>query len=172
MLQQFHHVAYRCNDAVETVEFYTQALGLSFSHALTNDVVPSVQTFCPHIHVFFELADRSCIAFFEVPTCRPATKDPHTPEWVQHLAFKVSSEEELLKGKERLERFKVDVLGPIDHDFALSIYFFDPSGHRLELTYDIERAGERERNQKDAYPILHQWQSRKTAEKWAPEMVK
>ena len=31
MLQKLHHVAYRCRDAQETVEFYTKVLGLKYA---------------------------------------------------------------------------------------------------------------------------------------------
>src|SRR5215510_7928184 len=67
MLQKLHHVAYRCADAGETVEFYSKVLGLPFAHALSNDFVPSVKEYSPHLHIFFELGDGSYIAFFELP---------------------------------------------------------------------------------------------------------
>ena len=31
MFQKLHHVAYRCRDAQETVEFYTKVLGLKYA---------------------------------------------------------------------------------------------------------------------------------------------
>jgi catechol 2,3-dioxygenase-like lactoylglutathione lyase family enzyme len=31
MFQELHHIAYRCRDAQETVEFYTQMLGLKYA---------------------------------------------------------------------------------------------------------------------------------------------
>jgi catechol 2,3-dioxygenase-like lactoylglutathione lyase family enzyme len=37
----FHHVAYRCKDAKETVEFYQQVLGMDFQLAIAEDHVPS-----------------------------------------------------------------------------------------------------------------------------------
>ena len=40
-LQGIHHVAYRCNDAKETVEFYQQVLGMDFQLAIAEDRVPS-----------------------------------------------------------------------------------------------------------------------------------
>jgi len=76
MLQKLHHVAYRCKDAAETVEFYTNALGLKFSHAIAQDRVPSTQAWNPHLHVFFEMADASSIAFFELPELPAMQPDP------------------------------------------------------------------------------------------------
>jgi glyoxylase I family protein len=62
--------------------------------------------------------------------------DANTPTWVQHLALRVADEEALLRNKRRIESHGVEVLGPVDHGICKSIYFFDPNGHRLELTVD------------------------------------
>jgi len=84
VVRKLHHVAYRCKDAQETVEFYTRVLGLKYSHAVRNDNVPSTGEFYPHLHVFFEMDDGSSVAFFEIPTEAPMGFDPNTPQWVQH----------------------------------------------------------------------------------------
>jgi len=166
MLQKLHHVAYRCNDARETVEFYTDAIGLKFAHALTNDYVPSVKMYSPHIHIFFEMADGSYIAFFEVPKSEAAQADPNTPSWVQHLALEVKDMETLVAGKRRLQERGVDVIGPIDHEFCHSIYFRDPSGHRMEMTCRTEAPGQLDEFAKDAYRVLDGWEKRKADEHW------
>jgi catechol 2,3-dioxygenase-like lactoylglutathione lyase family enzyme len=59
MLQKLHHVAYRCTNAAQTVDFYTRLLGLELVHALTNDYVPSVKRYDPHLHIFFAMEDGS-----------------------------------------------------------------------------------------------------------------
>jgi catechol 2,3-dioxygenase-like lactoylglutathione lyase family enzyme len=137
LCKKLHHAAFRCRDAQETVDFYTKVLGLKFAHAMGEDRVPSTGRYSPHVHIFFEMEDGSNIAFFECPTDEGEVtgKDPKTPDWVQHFAFEVESVEVLLKAKNDLEAKGISVVGPTDHDdFILSIYFFDPSGHRLELT--------------------------------------
>jgi catechol 2,3-dioxygenase-like lactoylglutathione lyase family enzyme len=166
MLQKLHHVAYRCNDARETVEFYSDVIGLKFAHALTNDYVPSVKMYSPHIHIFFEMADGSYIAFFEVPKSEPARADPNTPSWVQHLALEVKDMDTLRAGKRRLQDHHVDVIGPIDHGFCHSIYFRDPSGHRMEMTCRVEAAGQLDEFAKEAHQILDGWEKRKAEENW------
>jgi glyoxylase I family protein len=167
MLQKLHHVAYRCNDARETVDFYTKAIGLKFAHARTADFVPSSKANMPHIHVFFEMADGSYIAFFEVPTAPAAQPDPGTPRWVQHLALEVKDMDALVEGKRRLQENNVDVVGPIDHDICFSIYFFDPSGHRMEMTCRTEAHKELDLHGEDeAYQVLDGWEKRKAAENW------
>ena len=67
---------------------------------------------------------------------RSSCRDGNTPDWVQHIAFKVKDRAELMAYKAHLEAHGVEVLGPTDHGAFHSIYFFDPSGHRLELAAD------------------------------------
>jgi catechol 2,3-dioxygenase-like lactoylglutathione lyase family enzyme len=75
MLQRLHHVAYRCLDAAETVDFYTNVIGLRFAHAISQDRVPSTQEFSPHLHIFFELGDGSYLAFFELGKAAQPQRD-------------------------------------------------------------------------------------------------
>jgi catechol 2,3-dioxygenase-like lactoylglutathione lyase family enzyme len=161
MLKKLHHVAYRCADAQKTVDFYTRMLGLKFAHALSNDRVPSTQAWSPHLHIFFEMEDGSYIAFFEVPCSPAAQKDPNTPDWVQHLALEVESEKVLLDTKKKLEAAGVKVVGITDHGFCESIYFFDPSGHRLEMTIRTDSDEERKHFAEEAGAVLKTWQRRK-----------
>jgi len=149
------HVAYRCKDAKETTDFYTGVLGMPLVAAVTDSHVQSTKEYCPHIHVFFAMKDGSCVAFFETPGEKPMGRDPNTPEWVQHLALQLDSREELLAAKERLEKAGVKVIGPKDGHLCVSIYFFDPNGHRLELT--IRKVVPDERTARDAQRILDQW---------------
>lgn len=135
LCKKLHHAAFRCKDARETVTFYTEVLGLKFSHAMGEDHVPSTGKYSPHVHIFLEMDDGSAIAFFECPKDPGNMKDMESPDWIQHFAFEVENVDTLLRAKTDLESKGVKVVGPTNHDdFILSIYFFDPSGHRLELT--------------------------------------
>lgn len=161
MLQKLHHVAYRCADAGETADFYTNLLGLRLAHTIVQDRVPSTQAYSPHAHVFFEMEDGSYIAFFELAAAPPTQKDPNTPDWVQHLALQVKDEATLVAGKARLEAAGLNVVGPTDHGFCKSIYFFDPSGHRLELTARTDRPEQHDAFAAAAKTTLAAWQARK-----------
>lgn len=132
-LERIHHVAYRCRDAAETVRWYQEMLGMDFVLAMSEDHVPSTKAFDPYMHIFLDAGGGNVLAFFELPTQPAMGRDTNTPEWVQHIAFKVASREELLRFKAHLESKGVDVLGVTDHAAFHSIYFFDPNGHRLEL---------------------------------------
>jgi catechol 2,3-dioxygenase-like lactoylglutathione lyase family enzyme len=158
LIKKLHHAAFRCRDAAQTVEFYTKVLGLKFSHALGDDYVPSTGKYSPHIHIFFEMEDGSSIAFFECPKDPGNMKDPESPDWIQHFAFEVESVEALLEAKRRMEAQGVDIVGPVNHDdFVLSIYFFDPSGHRLELTARTCDAAQLKEYEKQAPKVLALW---------------
>lgn len=159
LCKKLHHAAYRCRDAAQTVDFYTRVLGLKFTHAMGEDHVPSTGAYSPHVHIFFEMEDGSHLAFFECPLDPGHMKDPQTPDWIQHFAFEVESVEVLEAAKAELEAKGLNVVGPTNHDdFIRSIYFFDPSGHRLELTArtctDPERLAEYAR---EAPRVLALW---------------
>ncbi len=43
--------------------------------------------------------------------------------------------EGFIAAQEKLRKHKVEFEGPVDREVANSIYFQDPDGHRLEITY-------------------------------------
>jgi len=133
-IQQIHHVAYRCKDAKETVEFYQKVLNMDFLVAISEERVPSTKEPDPYMHLFLDAGNGNILAFFEIPNSPPMGRDPNTPAWVQHIAFRVENEEALLQAKKEVEAHGIEVVGPTDHGIIKSIYFFDPNGHRLELT--------------------------------------
>ena len=51
-IKQIHHVAYRCKDAKETVEWYVKHLNMNFVLAIAEDEVPSTKAPDPYMHVF------------------------------------------------------------------------------------------------------------------------
>jgi catechol 2,3-dioxygenase-like lactoylglutathione lyase family enzyme len=162
-IKSLHHVAYRCKDARETADFYTRILGLEYAMAVAEDRVPSTGEHSPYMHVFFRMDDGSYVAFFEVPESPPMGRDENTPAWVQHLALRVADEETLLVYKAKLKSYGVEVIGPTDHVFCKSIYFFDPNGHRLELTVDTMNAEMTRRLADVREAMLDEWSRTKRA---------
>ena len=135
MLQvdRIHHVAYRCRDAKETVLWYRRHLNMELVLAIAEDQVPSTKAPDPYMHVFLYAGMGNVLAFFELPTYPEMGRDPNTPAWVQHIAFKVKDRDTLLAFKDKLQAEGIEVLGVTDHGAFHSIYFFDPNGHRLEI---------------------------------------
>ncbi|MBL8663084.1 MAG: VOC family protein [Candidatus Odyssella sp.] len=163
LVKSLHHVAYRCKNAKETAEFYTRALGMKYRMAVSADTVLSTGEYSPHFHLFFQMEDGSSVAFFEVPESPEMGFDPNTPGWVQHLALRVGSMEELLAAKKRLQDMGIEVLGPADHKICQSIYFHDPSGHRLELSFPTDTPEMCAAMEKAAPAMLEQWNKTKRA---------
>ena len=132
-IDRIHHVAYRCKNAKETVEWYGKMLKMDFILAIAEDHVPSTHDPDPYMHVFLDAGAGNVLAFFELPTMPEMGRYPNTPIWTQHLAFKVKDRKTLLEFCDHLEANGVEVLGVTDHSIFHSIYFVDPSGHRMEL---------------------------------------
>ena len=53
-LSRIHHVAYRCRDAKETVDWYHRVLGMEYTTAFAEDHVPSTGAYDPYMHIFLD----------------------------------------------------------------------------------------------------------------------
>ena len=167
-IDQIHHVAYRCKDAKETVDWYVEHLNMDFVLAIAEDTVPSTGAPDPYMHVFLDAGNDNVLAFFELPTQPEMGRDENTPKWVQHIAFKVKDRETLLAYRDHLESKGVDVLGVTDHGLFHSIYFFDPSGHRIELACpDPAEEAKLARLDEVKWEMLEEWSKTKKAPKHA-----
>jgi len=160
-IQGLHHYAYRARDAEETRHFYEDVLGLPLYHIIQSDHVPSTGEYCPYTHFFFRLHDGSYIAFFDLGDDDAALPSPNTPAWVNHIAFSVPQLSDLTDMKARLEAHGVSVIGVTDHHVFKSIYFFDPNGVRLELSFQTASPDEMQRESQGARKRLDEWSARK-----------
>ena len=167
LAQKIHHVAYRCKDAKETVQWYEKHLGMKFVLAIAENEVPSTKAPDPYMHIFMDAGDGNILAFFELPNQKPMGRDENTPAWVQHLALKVKSYDDLVNTKAKLEAAGIEVVGPTDHTIFKSIYFFDPNGHRLELTVNTATAEQERRAREVAPAMLEEWSRTKRAPRHA-----
>lgn len=157
LIERIHHVAYRCRDARETVAFYRDNLDMEILLAISEDRVPSTKEPDPYMHVFLDAGSGNVLAFFEIPNSPPMGRDPNTPAWVQHIAFKVRDLPALLETKARLELRGVEVVGPTNHGLFQSVYFFDPNGHRIELAADTSTPDMLERLRAVAPEMIEEW---------------
>jgi len=123
-IQGLHHNAYRCRDSEETRVFYEEFLGLPLLSAFEIDEGRA-------LHTFFQMADGSCLAFFEAPGKPFEFKRQDTLDL--HIALAVDNDVfEAMPGKAQAEG--KEVRGPVDHGFVRSVYFRDPNGYVVELT--------------------------------------
>lgn len=167
-IDRIHHVAYRCHDARETVEWYKTMLNMDFVLAIAEDKVPSTKEPDPYMHIFIDAGGGNVLAFFELPTQPAMGRDPNTPSWVQHIAFRVKDRATLMEFQQHLIGKGVDVLGPTDHGAFHSIYFFDPNGHRVELACPDEHEAEMlQRMDAVKWKMLEDWSATKRAPRHA-----
>ena len=169
-INRIHHVAYRCKDAKETVDWYVKHLNMNFVLAIAEDLVPCPKAPDPYIHVFLDAGAGNVLAFFELPNSPAMGRDTNTPEWVQHIAFKVDTVEELEAAKARLQAAGIEVVGVTDHTIFKSIYFFDPNGHRLELACDVGTPDMYRKLDDVKWEMLEEWSKTRRAPKHAAWM--
>ncbi|MGF1607635.1 MAG: VOC family protein [Rhodothalassiaceae bacterium] len=166
-INRIHHVAYRCRDAKETVDFYRRVLGMDLVLAIAEDQVPSTGAPDPYMHIFLDAGMGNVLAFFELPNSPEMDRDQNTPQWVQHIAFEVESLDALMAAKDHAEAEGLEVLGPTNHGIFKSIYFFDPNGHRLELAANVGTPEQLAELNRVAPDMIEEWSRTKKAPKHA-----
>jgi len=155
-IRNLHHAAYRCRDSEQTRAFYEDFLGLPLTNALTIGETKSGRA-AKVLHTFFQMADGSCLAFFEEPYEPFDFKEQR--DFDLHIALEVSRET-LLEMFEKGKAAGIETRGISDHGFIESIYFRDPNGYVIELAAAKEDATA---ERVDAHEILAGWQSAKQA---------
>ncbi len=130
MIKGLHHSAYRCSDSEQTRKFYEGFLGLPLVHALSIPDENNPQRMSV-LHTFYQMADGSCLAFFEAPDLHFEFKQQH--DFDLHVALEVPRDD--LRGwLDKGRKAGIETRGIIDHDFVESVYFRDPDGYVVELT--------------------------------------
>ena len=134
-----HHTARPTWKLSETVHFYRDLLGLPLVHAI------SARGWGPEdhadfLHFFFDSGNGSTIAFFYyIGTTPPdfvAVRDDYRYR-ASHTAWRVTTREELLDCRAKIEAAGITVKYQIRHEVIESIYFDDPNGYSLEITWQV-----------------------------------
>lgn len=126
-IQGLHHITLVCSDAQRTVDFYTRVLGQRLVKQTVNFDDPGSY----HLYFGDEVGrPGSAITFFEWPG---APKGYPGIGGTHHFALQVADYDGLLKWKRRLTDLGLDVEGPLDRHYFVSIYFQDPDGTILEI---------------------------------------
>ena len=143
-----HHLAVMSADIKSHIAFFSDVLGCKLSAIFDMHGVPGA------VHAFMHLADHCYFSIVQMPevadipielgvTHAGTGAAPSAPGTMQHLAFKVDSDAELLAMRDRIRSRGVNVLGPIDHGVCQSIYFAGPDQMTLEVATsetEIEQA--------------------------------
>lgn len=138
-LNGVHHIAIMTADVKTQIEFFSDVLGMKLAALYWMHNVEG------YFHAFMELNPSCSVAF----VFSPAVKDipvafgvshagnpvkPCSPGVMQHLAFNVDNDVELLAMRDRIRAKGVRVMGPLDHGFCKSIYFGGPENLVLEVS--------------------------------------
>jgi len=172
-IKRFHHVAYRCINAKQTVDWYKKHLNMELTVAIAENEVPSTKAPDPYMHIFLDAGMGNVLAFFEIPNSPDMGRDENTPKWVQHIALEVEDMDTLVAARDDLAEKGLDVLGPVNHGVFKSIYFFDPNGHRLELAANTGTVEQMAELKSVAPLMIAEWDETKVAPKhaaWLHEM--
>lgn len=159
-LRHVDHFAFGCRDARATRDFYERILGLPLVNTLVleDDIISKGAMYC---HFFFELGDGHFLAFFDHTTL--FAEGDFTPKsgFHQHVAFEVTTDETVQSFRTRLEAAGVKTQY-VDHGLYHSLYFTDPNGINLEVTYKPPGTADFEaKSRKIASKLLDDWVARR-----------
>lgn len=133
-----HHLAISTGNMKAQIEFFSDVLGMELVALYWMHGVEGTW------HGFLRLNDTASVAFVQNDKIK-ATKPnlgvshagspalPSAPGTMQHLAFNVDSDEELLNMRDRIRSRGINVIGPLDHGMCKSIYFAGLEGLSLEV---------------------------------------
>ena len=138
-----HHTARPTWKLRETIHFYRDLLGLPLVHAI------SARGWGPEdhadfLHFFFDSGNGSSIAFFyylgtEAPEFAKPLEDYRSR--ATHTAWRVESREALKECRAKVEAAGIKLHYQIRHEVIESIYFNDPNGYPIEITWQVRPFG-------------------------------
>ncbi len=164
------HTAYRCRDAEQTRWFCEDVLGMKLAAALAFDEHSGVKGEPrKYMHLFFALGDGNLVAFFDDPDHVTSDYfDEKMDGFNSHISMEVKDMESLLAMQKRIRDAGITCLGPLDHGFAHSIYFYDPNNVQMELI--CKQAGYEDimaKASKVAHSSIDAWSKKTRAQKEA-----
>ncbi len=119
------HLALICSDIAQTIEFYTEIVGMTLNKVMPNRDEPS------STHIFLDMGGGNFLAFFDFPKKGPAKTERGIGS-MHHLALK-GTPEQYSNAVRTLKARGIahDVHGDENQG---SVYFRDPDGILLEIT--------------------------------------
>lgn len=131
----FHHTAFATKDLMATHEFYTEHTGFVLAKV---NIGPTEKGGWAK-HLFYEMSPDEYIAFWDLhDDTLPQNWSPALstgqglPLWVNHLAFRADSLEDIAVRRDRWLEHGHDVM-EINHGWCTSIYTVDPNGILVEF---------------------------------------
>jgi catechol 2,3-dioxygenase-like lactoylglutathione lyase family enzyme len=130
-LNKIGHVVLRARDLQRSMEFYTKVLGFQHSDTYGEDMMPGGMVF-----LRFN-PDHHGIALVGGMPGQAEKREMH------HMAFEVSTLEEVFAAREHLRRHKVPIVfeGRRRAGVQIAVEFLDPDGHHLEIYWGLDQVG-------------------------------
>lgn len=133
-----HHLAVMAADIKTHIAFFADVLGCPLVALFPMHGVPG------GLHAFHRLNDACYFSIVQLPgvgqiasqigqTHAGSGAGVSAAGTMQHLAFRVGSQDALLALRDRIRAHGVNVFGPIDHGMCQSIYFAGPDHLSLEV---------------------------------------
>ncbi|MDZ4775778.1 MAG: VOC family protein [Alphaproteobacteria bacterium] len=133
-----HHLAFMAGDIKKHIAFFSQVMGCPLVAIFDMHGVPG------SLHAFLRMNDHAYFSIVQMPgvgdipvqlgvTHAGRGEMPSAAGTLQHLAFNVDSEADLVAMRDRIRSHGVPVMGPIDHGMCKSIYFAGPDHLALEV---------------------------------------
>jgi catechol 2,3-dioxygenase-like lactoylglutathione lyase family enzyme len=138
-----HHLAFMAADIKKHIAFFSQVMGCPLVALFDMHGVPGA------LHAFLRMNEYSYFSIVQMPeldqipielgrTHAGTGAGPSAPGTLQHLAFGVATEEDLISMRDRIRGHGINVIGPIDHGMCKSIYFAGPDSMTLEVATSHE----------------------------------
>lgn len=159
-----HHHAFLAKDMEATRSFYEDILEMPLVGTWVERVNPVTGQPDNYVHTFFELADGSCLAFFQFKSPDSSLEASinrfvNINPFAHHIALTVDGEDEIHYFKSRLVEAGIGVF-ETDHGYCHSIYFHDPNGMQVELTTLVPESQQMMEDAADcAHEMLRKWLS-------------
>ena len=133
-----HHLAFMAGDIKKHIAFFSEVMGCPLVALFDMHGVPG------GLHAFLRMNDHSYFSIVQLPgvddipielgrTHAGRGEMPSAAGTLQHLAFQVKNEADLIAMRDRIRSHGVNVIGPIDHGMCKSIYFAGPDHMALEV---------------------------------------
>ncbi len=134
-INKIGHVVLKVTDMKRSVDFYTQVLGFRVSDVYPDSMIDGKMIFmrCNNDHHGVALVGGA----------------PHESKNIElhHMAFEVSTLDEVLLAREHLKKNDVRILfeGRRRAGVQIAVEFLDPDGHWLEIFWGLDQVGPRDK---------------------------
>lgn len=133
-----HHLAFMAADIKKHIAFFSEVMGCPLVAIFDMHGVPGA------LHAFLKMNEHSYFSIVQMgqvadipiqigTTHAGSGALPSAAGTLQHLAFNVDTEADLIAMRDRIRSHGINVIGPMDHGMCKSIYFAGPDNITLEV---------------------------------------